>query len=629
MSSANQQATEKTIAQHTPVMQQYLRAKADHPGRMLFFRMGDFYELFFDDARRAAELLDITLTQRGNSAGSPIPMAGVPHHAAEGYLARLVKLGESIAICEQVGDPATSKGPVERKVTRIVTPGTLTDDALLDERRDCVLVAINPLAGDSKNQTFGLAALDLAGGRFSLLEAEGTEALLAELERLQPAELLHPEDITPPSGKGRQPLAAWHFETDSAERELCKQFSVQDLSCFGCEGKPLAVGAAGALLQYVRDTQRHALPHLQSLSVIERGDFLLMDAASRRNLELERSLSSDNNKHTLIGVLDRCATPMGGRLLRRWLNNPLRSQSRLGQRHAAISALLDNRLADSLQEPLKGIGDVERILTRVSLRSARPRDLSTLRDALRELPALQQQLGELTDGRLAEVRSGIVAHPESQQLLERALKEQPPVLLRDGGVLANGFDSELDELRDISQNADQYLIDLEAREREATGVSTLKVAYNRVHGYYIEISKAQSGNAPEHYTRRQTLKSAERYITPELKRFEEQVLSARERSLSREKALYEQLLDTLASQLGPLQITAAALAELDVLACLAERADALNFSHPRFRQEPGLDIVDGRHPVVEQVLDGSFVANDVKFGEGRRNADHHRPEHGR
>ncbi len=605
-----------STAQHTPMMQQYLGIKAAHPDRLVFYRMGDFYELFFDDARRAAKLLDITLTQRGKSGGQPIPMAGVPYHAAEGYLAKLVRLGESVAICEQIGDPATSKGPVERQVVRIVTPGTVSDEALMDERSDNLLAAVLCHAG-----ACGLAWLDLTGGRFMLQQLGDATALAAELERLRPAEILLPEDQTPPAMAGRDGgitrRPVWHFEHDSALRLLNRQFGTRDLSGFGCTDLPLAIGAAGALLQYVGDTQRSALPHVTRITVEHQDEAIIIDAATRRNLELVEAVSG-KKKHSLAGLLDSTATPMGSRLLRRWISRPLRDQQAVRERHAAIACLLDRHLVDAVQEILRGIGDVERILARVALRSARPRDLAVLRDSLAALPGLHATLGDIDDPGLQQLAAEIAEHPKTLQLLTRAIVDNPPVVTRDGGMLAPGYDVQLDELRDLSQNADQFLVELEKRERARSGIETLKVSYNRVHGYYIEIGRSKSAQAPADYIRRQTLKGAERFITPELKSFEDKVLSARERALAREKALYEELLDALIEPLVTLQHTADAIARLDVLSGFAERAQRLDLCRPTFRDSPGLTVSGGRHPVVEQVSDAPFVANDLLMDEQRQ-----------
>lgn len=583
---------------------------------LVFYRMGDFYELFFSDAEKAARLLDITLTKRGTSAGKPIPMAGVPYHAAEGYLARLVKQGESVAICEQIGDPATSKGPVERKVMRIVTPGTLTDEALLEERRENLLVAVN-----EHKEGVGLAALDLASGRFTIQQLTTLEALSGELERLTPAEVLLEEDSTLPEtlklncGTTRRPV--WHFDIDSAEQLLTRQFGTRDLGGFGCQDHPLAVGAAGCLLQYVEETQFGALPHIRGLQVEHRENSVIIDAATRRNLELVHSLSGQP-QHTLAGIMDRTVTAMGSRKLRRWISQPQRERETVANRHATIQALMESGLYLELQEILQGIGDIERILARVALKSARPRDLATLRDALGILPQLQPLLERLDSPLTRSLSMEIGEHPQLHQLLQQAVIEQPPMLIRDGGVLAEGYDQELDELRSLSQNADQFLLDLETRERERTGIATLKVSYNRVHGYYIEISRNQSDKAPDDYVRRQTLKGAERFITPELKKFEDQVLSARERSLAREKMLYERLLEALCESLTTMQQCAEGLSHLDVLCNLAERAQSLNLVRPELVEEPGLQIVDGRHPVVEQVSQDPFVANSVTLNQQQR-----------
>jgi DNA mismatch repair protein MutS len=603
-------------AVHTPMMRQYLAIKAEHPDMLVFYRMGDFYELFYDDAKRAAALLDITLTSRGKSAGNPIPMAGVPYHAAENYLAKLVKKGESVAICEQIGDPATSKGPVERKVTRIVTPGTLTDEALLSESRDNLVAAMF-----ADNEGIGLAWLDLAGGRFRLTEVADGEAIAGELERLRPAELIVDEDQVDARriGEGvrithRPP---WHFELDAATRLLCRQFGTRDLSGFGCDAFPRGVAAAGALLQYVSDTQKASLPHLQAITVERREDAVIMDGPTRRNLELHASLSG-HDQHTLAGVMDRCQSPMGSRLLRRWIQRPLRDPAVLKGRFQAVDAMITGGANDVLQPLLHGIGDIERILARVALRSARPRDLRQLCEALSRLPALRKQLSSIQSPRLHALREQIDPHHREQQLLADAIIDNPPMLIRDGGVIADSYDDELDELRAIADNADQFLLDLEAREKQRTGIPTLKLGYNRVHGYYIEISKGQADKAPDDYVRRQTLKAAERYITPELKTFEDKVLSARERALAREKYLYERLLELLHETLPGLQQSAFAVAELDVLLCFAERADSLRLSKPELAEEPCIEIRGGRHLVVEQVIDTPFVANDLALTDEQR-----------
>ena len=597
------------LSQHTPMMQQYLRIKAEHPGILLFYRMGDFYEMFYDDAHRAADLLNITLTTRGQSAGQPIPMAGIPFHALDNYLAKLVKLGESVAICEQLGDPVSNKGPMERQVVRIVTPGTLTDEALLDERSDNLLAALHQV-----KSAYGLAWLDLSGGRFTLMQVHGETALLNELARLKPAELLISEEFSLPEGWRHHPglrrQALWHFDQDSAFRALCSQFKVRNLDGFGCADQPAAIAAAGCLLHYVKDTQRSALPHLTGLRVERHEDSVILDAASRRNLELEQSLSG-SRQHTLLGVLDRCVTPMGGRLLRRWLHWPLRDRQPLRQRQDSLRQLLENGGYEVLRGRLRGAGDVERILARVALKSARPRDLTLLADALGRLPGLQEWLNRADAALLQDLARRAGTHPDLTDLLNRAIIANPPQLLRDGGVIATGYDQELDELRSLSERADQYLVELEARERQRTGIANLKVGFNRVHGYYIEITRAQSQAAPPDYQRRQTLKGAERYIIPELQAFEHQVLHAQEQALAREKALYDALLDQLIARLPILQSTAAALAELDVLSNLAERAAALNWRSPELTDQPGIGIVAGRHPVVEQVLDEPFVANDL------------------
>jgi DNA mismatch repair protein MutS len=604
-------------ADHTPMMQQYLRIKAQHPDVLLFYRMGDFYEMFYDDARRAAALLDISLTARGQSAGEPIAMAGVPVVSAENYLARLVRKGESVAICEQIGDPAKSKGPVERQVVRIVTPGTIVEDALLDRSRESLLAAlIADASGGSRR--YGLAWLDLASGRFTVTELDGATTLAAELERLRPAELLLPEDQRddhgPFSTRSRPP---WHFEYDSALRALTEQFGTRDLKGFGADELPLAVRAAGALLQYARDTQKAALPHVRALVVQQRESGLALDAATRRNLELDRSLNA-NEAATLFAVLDTTTTAMGSRELRRWLNRPLTDRVTLRARYGAIAQLGERKAIALLATDLRPIGDLERVLARVALRSARPRDLAQLRSSLAALPALRARLAPLDAPLLADLRERMSDHADLHALLAKAVAEEPSAFLRDGDVIATGHDAELDQLRRISTHTDEFLLDLERRERERSGIAQLKLGYNRVQGFFIEIPRAQAERVPADYLRRQTVKSAERFITPELKGFEDQVLGARDKALAREKELFDALLTQLIAQLGPLQHTTAALASLDAIAGLAERADTLGWIEPQLTGVPELRIEAGRHPVVERFISDAFVPNDVEFGERRR-----------
>jgi DNA mismatch repair protein MutS len=633
-------ARSNTTSQHTPMMRQYLRIKADYPDTLLFYRMGDFYELFFDDAKKAAHLLDVTLTSRGKTNGQAIPMAGVPHHAAENYLARLVKMGESVAICEQTGDPATGKGPVEREVKRVLTPGTVSDEALLDDRQDSLLVAVisdgkhdSPPGSDGDNpetsRCFGIASLDISSGRFNILEVDTLDALLGELQRLRPAELLANEALVK-TGQLQQFLSLrthpdWEFDLDSAQRSLCQQFSVADLSGFGCHQLTLALRAAGCLLNYASETQRSALPHIRTIHHDRSDDSVILDAATRRNLEIDTSTSAssthrgvNSHAHTLLGVMDNTHTAMGGRLLRRWLTRPLRDRQTLTARQQSIAELQNDYRYEDLSECLANIGDMERILTRLALRSARPRDLIRLRDSLVVLPQLQTRLTELSEPLNKKLQENISTFPDQVALLNHAVCDNPPVVIREGGVIAEGFDDELDELRSISTNASAYLLELEEREKAETGIASLKVGYNRVHGYYIEISKNQSAEAPDRYIRRQTLKNAERYITPELKTFEDKALSAKSRALAREKVLYELLLDQLNEAFQALQDCATAVAELDVLVNLAERAISLNFCRPELLDKPGITITGGRHPVVEQVQDTPFVANDLILNDERR-----------
>jgi DNA mismatch repair protein MutS len=608
------------LEKQTPMMQQYLRIKAEHTDKLLFYRMGDFYELFMDDAVRVAKLLDITLTQRGASNGQPIKMAGVPYHAAEQYLARLVKMGESIAICEQIGDPATSKGPVERKVMRIVTPGTVTDSALLEEKRDNLLLALH-----QRNNEVGLAWLNLASGQFTLAEV-AVKQLPAELERLQPSEILVAENserslshrgragVGEHSGASLKSLPDWHFDRDTAHRALCQQFATRDLAGFGCDDFTVGLEAAGALLGFAKLTQGQSIAHIRSAQVYHADEFVRMDAATRRNLEITQTLRGEPAP-TLLSLLDTCATNMGSRLLAHWLHHPLRNRDVLRARLDAVDELNDKFSA--VHKQLKSSVDVERITARIALRSARPRDLSGLRDTLKQLPELHALLAKVSAPRIRELTAALQADASLVELLQQMLKAEPSSVLREGGVIADGFDAELDELRGIQTNCGDFLLELEARERARTGINTLKVEYNRVHGFYIEVSIAQSVNVPDDYRRRQTLKNAERYITPELKTFEDKALSANDRALAREKLLYEQLLDALAPSIPQLQAIAAAIAELDVLATFAERAATLNFCAPQFSNDARIDIKQGRHPVVEAQVD-TFTPNDCTLNDTRR-----------
>lgn len=605
--------TEKSI-QHTPMMQQYLRIKAQHPDILLFYRLGDFYELFYDDAKKAAKLLDLTLTKRGQSAGQPIPMAGIPFHAADGYLAKLVRCGESVAICEQIGDPATSKGPVERQITRIVTPGTVTDEALLEERRDNLLCAIHV-----EGELYGIATLAITNGCLQITQTMGLDNLLSEIERFDPAEILISEDfvhaglLQKRSGIRRRP--PWEFELKTALRSLAQHFQTRDLTGFGCGDYPLGITAAGCLLHYAKETQRSSLPQIRSIQVERRDECILLDATSRANLEL--TVNSQGGKaHTLATVIDQTTTVMGSRLLQRWLHRPLRNVTIIEQRQAAIQTLLHH--FEPIQNILREVGDIERILGRIALRSARPRDLAVLRDTLTCVPAIQQLLQKLQNPLLQSIRDKVNAYPHISALLQKAIVDHPPLLIREGGVIRDGYNSELDELRRLSENADQFLIDLEARERKQTGITTLKVGYNRIHGFYIELSRGQAKQAPAHYIRRQTLKNAERYITPELKQFEDKVLSSRERALNMEKALYDEILELLIKDLAPLQETASGLAELDVLSNFAERAITLQLTCPVISEKPGIQITAGRHLVIEQELQEPFIANDIDLNHTQR-----------
>lgn len=602
------------LSNHTPMMQQYLQLKAQNPDILLFYRMGDFYELFYDDAKKAAALLDISLTKRGASAGEPIPMAGVPYHAVEGYLAKLVALGESVAICEQVGDPTTSKGPVERKVVRIVTPGTVSDEALLPERQDNLVAAIYEEKG-----TFAIATLDMTSGRFLISELPNKEALAAELQRVSPAEILYAEDFAYAqilnNYKGLRRRPVWEFELVTAIQLLNRQFGTQSLAGFGVEKAVVALCAAGCVLHYAQETQRTALPHINSIHLAQNHDTVLLDAATRRNLELTQNLAG-GTENTLAAVLDKCVTPMGSRLLKRWIHQPIRQMKKLEERQETIDALQKNGQIQPLQSLLQNVGDMERILARVALRSARPRDLTRLRSALGKIPDILQSSQHLTAS-LDQLLHQIGDFSELHDLLARAIIENPPQLIRDGGVIAAGYNAELDEWRDLADGATQYLENLEQRERETTGIDTLKIGFNAVHGYYIQISQGQAHKAPIHYVRRQTLKNAERYIIPELKTYEDKVLKAKGASLALEKQLYEALFDFMMPRLGELQLAAMALSELDVLTNLAERAENLGYVKPTFSPQRLINIKGGRHPVVEQVLKEPFIANPVYLNAQR------------
>lgn len=603
------------MTEHTPMIQQYLKIKAEYPHLLLFYRMGDFYELFFDDAILGSQLLEITLTYRGESAGQRIPMAGVPFHSVENYLAKLVKLGRSVAICEQMTEPGMGKGPVERAVTRIITPGTLSDEAFLEERVDNILMAIYPV---EKKACFGIACLELGSGALTVTELKSEQALKEELARIKPTEILAPEGTDLPFLSTvcltKRPI--WEFEENAARRLLCRQFQVQDLHGFDCEHLLLAIRAAGSILYYLAYTQKTVLNHLQPLKVEQPTETVVLDPGTRRHLEILQNLQG-GQENTLISLLDHTRTAMGARLLRRWLQRPLRDSNLLKQRYAAIAVLQSQ--ADNFQTVLQSVADVERITGRISLRSARPRDLTALRQSLQQLPALEKTLSSCHKTPLLEsLQQNLAAEPQLVTLLESAIIAHPPLLLREGGVIAPGYDAELDELRSLQADAGAFLIKFEAEERLRTGISTLKVGFNKIHGYYIEISRGQAVKAPENYTRRQTLKNAERYITPELKAFEDKILSSHERALAREKWLYEVLLDQLNDKLERLQKIAEALALLDVLVNLAERAETLRLKPPELTEESVIEIQAGRHLVVEQLQQAPFIPNDVRLDATRR-----------
>ena len=638
-----------SVAKHTPMMQQYLAIKADYPDTLLFYRMGDFYELFYGDAERAAKLLDITLTSRSKSAGAPIPMAGVPCHSVDQYLAKLVKQSVAVAICEQVGDPAKSKGPVARKVTRVVTPGTLTEENLLADRQQNITVALFESAG-----RIGVATLEISSGRFNGFEVTDRERLRGELERMSAAETLVAEnqiDLLDAEMERRDasfaddkeknlteqnenktneekqnlttqnltrsdrqtPIPDWYFDTARARQILCETFATADLAAFGADAHPLATRAAGALMQYIRDLHGERIPHIRGIEFQHDDSTIIIDSVSRLNLEIERN--RDGNKtHSLVTLFDRCASPMGARMLRRWFNNPRRQQKILRARHDAIDWLINQQSFEAIAGELKAVGDMERILARIALATARPRDLTRLRDALAALPLIRRHLKDAPTALLKSLRKSIAPQKQILDLLTRAVLDEPPALIRDGGVLRDDYDDELGKLRHLQRDSGDYLMQLEVRERKRTRVATLRVRYNRVHGYYIELPKSRSDAAPYDYIRRQTVKNAERFVTEELKTFEEKILSAKGRALAREKFLYGELLEALAPSVAVLQDCADALAQLDLLNNFAARAVALQLVRPTLCADMKIVIEDGRHPVVEQALSGGFVPNSISLG---------------
>ena len=604
------------MVEYTPMMQQYMRIKAQHPNELLFYRMGDFYELFFEDAQKASDLLDITLTARGKKEGNPIPMCGVPHHSADNYLSKLIKNGVSVAICEQVGDPQTTKGPVERKVMRVLTPGTVTDEALLDEKSENLLVSVA-----QRDETFGIASLDICSGSFQINEVFSKDIFLSEIERLSPKEIIISDCFS--ASKMLDPnicvnkKSLWEFDLDVAEKTLNSHFGTRDLTAFGCDDMKLGISAAGCLLKYALDTQRNDLSHIQKITTETQSDKVILDPASRKNLEIDQNLNG-GTRNTLYEVMNTTATSMGARLLRRMLNQPSQDINALTKTQNSIESLHKELIYHSIHESLKKVGDMERILTRVALRSARPRDLTRLAISIDQLPLIQNNLSTCNDEHIDTLKNAAQPFPNLSALLQKAIIENPPMTIREGGVIADGYDNELDELRALNSNAGQYLIEMENEEKDKTGISTLKVGYNRVHGYYIEISKGQSAQAPIEYIRRQTLKNAERYITPELKIFEDKALSAKSKALTREKILYEELLDEINLDIQELRECAESLAQIDVLSSLAERAKTLKFCKPSLTKTSMIKIKDGRHLVIENSIDSPFIPNDLSMDQDRR-----------
>jgi DNA mismatch repair protein MutS len=597
---------------HTPMMQQYLKIKADYADMLVFYRMGDFYELFMTDAVEAAKLLDITLTYRGKTNGEPIPMCGVPYHSVDPYLAKLVKMGRSIAICEQTGDPKTSKGPVERKVMRIITPGTVTEEALMDARNESLLVSIF-----SNKNGYGIATCELSSGRIVVIEVNDKETLLAQIERLNPSEILLQEDSPLAADLFGYPVnqrPSWDYDKDTALITLTQHYKTQDLKGFGIESSSLTINALGCLFNYIQHTQKAVMQHIQPIQTELLDEFLHMDASTRKNLEIEVN-NNGGFEHTLCELMDHTTTAMGSRQLRRWIKQPLQNHQKLNTRLNAIDCLIDTGLIFDLQIIFKGIGDIERITTRISMLTARPRDLVTLAQSLNQVLHLKESLNNVDSKEINVLNQRLSTHQNVINLIESAIKENPPMIIRDGGMIADGYDEELDELRRISTDASQYMLDFEQREKDESGISALKVGYNRVHGYYIEISKLQSDKAPEHYIRRQTLKAVERYTTPELKLFEDKVLSSKERALACEKALYQNLLESFVNDISSLQQTASSVAKLDALNTLAERAITLNFNRPQLSDDNCIEIKKGRHPVVEQIQNTPFEPNDLSLND--------------
>ena len=593
---------------HTPMMKQYLNIKADYPDTLVFYRMGDFYELFYEDAEKASKLLDITLTARGKSAGNPIPMAGIPHHSADQYLAKLVKQNIAVAICEQIGDPSTSKGPVERKVVRVITPGTLTEENLLADRLENITAAIF-----QDKDKIGLATLEISSGRFKGYEVSDNEELESELNRLNAAEILISENQTGQfKTRYENEIPTWYFDKTKSEQILCDLFSTQNLASFDCERFPSATRAAGALIHYIKDLHGEDIPHINGIAFESAQNAIVIDKVTRANLEIE-STQNDQDGLSLVALFDKCDTPMGGRMLRRWFNGPIRNRKSLNDRHQGVNWLLENQQFSDLKPTLKEVGDLERILARVALKTARPRDLVRLKQALATLPAICDFIEGTSSALINSLKAALQPKEKLHTLLENAIKDEPPSVIRDGGVLKDDYDNELSELRHLQRDSSEFLIELETREKQRTSIANLRVRYNRVHGYYIEIPRSQSEQVPEEYIRRQTIKNAERFITEELKEFEDKILSAKGKALAREKWLYDQLLDTIIPDVQVLLECANGLAILDCLCNFAERAITLNLSQPELIEETSLCITDGRHPVVEQVLKSKFIANSINL----------------
>ncbi len=602
---------------HPPMIRQYLSIKADYPNDLLFYRMGDFYELFFEDAVVAADLLEITLTSRGKNRGTPIPMCGVPFHAVDNYLSRLVAMGRSAVICEQVGDPNATRGPVERRVQRIVTPGTLTEESLLDATHESVLMAINTYA--AKHHYAGVAWINLSTGLFSVAATRSRTELSTLVDSVRPTEVLVPEGAKEKwdNATPRQ-LDPLRFDSALGTSMLANHFGTKDLTGFGIAKLDLVVGAAAAALTYAQEACRQPLDFIEAIRLHSDSSILHMDAQTRRNLEIDRRIQSSDQHGTLFDVVDFTATPMGSRLVRHWLNEPCRDIEIVRARHEVVEGLLEQRMSDSLAKTLRPVGDLQRIVTRIAMGTATPRDLVRTKVAIQCHSQVLELIEKLDLPNEIEALAQHSGLNKVRNLIERAIVDEPPATSREGGMIAQGFDAALDELRAVRSEASNYLQDLEQRERDRTGVPTLRVGHNRVHGYYIELTRAQSSEVPDDYVRRQTLKNTERFVTQELWEFEEKYLRSESDALEREKRLYADLVATIGESAKQLRQAADALARIDVLNGFAEAAREHGYIRPEFTDSSSLSIEDGKHPVLSAGPGLDFVPNSIDMHEFRR-----------